>query len=234
MNLARRWQNRTARKIVNYPANGFEARDVHQNHKPSKKGIISKKTLQIVLIFNLFINFTACTPFVSNAMYGKNIYDVYAIGVDKRDILTIGSDAWIIAQIKSFLAKEHFINSLDIGVESFYGYVYLVGEFLDKKELKKAFKYAKSVSGVRKVTIYGAFINQRKNCDFLQDTTISANVKTAFMGDEDIVSSNIHVHTLNCKVVLLGIVKNDYVKERAIKMVEKMGYKAVSFIKALN
>ncbi len=234
MKVARRWQNRTARKIVNYPANGFEARDVHQNHTPSKKGILPKITLQFVLIPFICLNFLACTPFVSNVMNGKNIYDIYSLSVDKRDILTIGSDAWIITQIKSRLAKENFTSSLDVGVESFYGYVYLVGEFENEKELKRALRYAKSVNGVRKVTVYGAYMKTRKSCTFADDISITAKVKSALISDSDIVGSNIHVHSVQCKVVMLGVVKNDYIKDRAIKIGEKMGFKVISFMRALN
>lgn len=233
--MARRWQNRTAHQIVNYPVNGFEARDVHQKHKPSKKGIVPKKTLYFILILISTVIFQGCGGYlVSNLSSGKNAYDIYALSVDRRDFYTLGKDALIITQIKSFLANENLFNSLSLGVESFYGFVYLIGEFKTKENLRRAINYAKSVSGVRKVTAYVKFENQRDRCTFTDDLMILSKVKTALFADKGVIGSNVHVHTLQCKVIVLGIVANDYRKERAEKIIEKLGYKVVSFIRALN
>lgn len=235
MNMARRWQNRTARQIVNYPANGFEARDVHQNHKPSKISIIPKKTLHFILLPISMFCFLGCGGYyLSSLSSGKNVYDVYSLSVDRRGLYELGKDAWIITQIKSFLAQEKMLDSLYVGVESFYGNVYIIGEFESKKELNRVKNYAKQTSGVRKVVVYGVLSHHVKKCSSVENFAIMAKVKAALFADKQIIGSNVHVHALQCKVIMLGIVQNDYKKERAQMIGKNMGYEVVSYIRALN
>lgn len=235
MKMARRWQNRTARQIVNYPANGFEARDAHQIHTPSKESIIPKKALYFILLVTVFFGLHGCGGILfSTLSSGKNVYDAYSLSVDRRDFYTLGQDALIIANIKGFLATEELFDSLSVGVESFYGHVYLIGEFENRKELRRAVNYAKNTNGVRKVTAYVKLSSQRDKCTLADDLMIIGKVKSVLFADKGVIGSNVHVHVVQCKAVLLGIVANDYRKERAQNIVKKMGYKVISFIRALN
>lgn len=209
--MARRWRNRTSHKIVNYPVNGFEAHDVHQKHKPSKSGIIPYRFLFTI---SLLIFLSGC-GFVSDMMTGKNIYDIYGVSVDKRSVYNIAKDRYIITQIQSHIAQNIPSKLLKIDVESFYGHVYIIGEYEKKIHMDRLISYTKSLKNVRKITTYLLDTKKREHCNFSEDVALIAKVKTALLADKGILGTNVHVHVFDCKVILVGIVQNEAIKLRA-------------------
>lgn len=230
--MARRWRNRTSHKIVNYPVNGFEAHDVHQKHKPSKSVIIPHRFL-FTMVFLAF--FSGCGT-ISNIFNAKSIYDIYGVGVDERSVYHIAKDRYIITQIQSYIAQNFLSKLLKIDVESFYGHVYLIGEYDKKSNINALLHFTKNLENVKHITTYLINSNKRENCHITDDISLIAKVKSALFADDDIWATDIHVHSVNCKVILAGIVKTEVEKLRANAIAKNIeGVKdTVLLIRALN
>lgn len=236
--LARRWWNRTTHEIVNYPVNGFEARDVHQNHSPSAKrnSIIPQKSIFLIIFITCCFSLSGCAP-ISNPFDGKSVYDIYGVSVDKRSLYSISKDRYIVTQIQGYIGSMHAADVFTLDVESLYGYVYLIGEYNTKKEKQKLLNYVKNVVNVRKVTYYLLDKSKREpSCSLSDDASLLFKVKSTMLADRYLTGPNVHVHVVQCNVILAGIVQNAYKRDRAIELARGIkGVKSVkSFIRALH
>jgi hyperosmotically inducible protein len=111
--------------------------------------------------------------------------------------------AWEI--YKKFL-NDDYIKVLDISTMCYDGRVYLVGEYETKKQRKRAVAIAGSVEGVKTVTAYLLPKNDVDGCGTLGNFEMTTKIELALIKDVDIWSTNVDVKTVQCNVVLLGIV----------------------------
>jgi hyperosmotically inducible periplasmic protein len=145
---------------------------------------------------------------------------IYLTVVDCRDVKTILDDTKIkLTIINKFHDDEyiHALNSLDLSIECYKGDVYLVGEYDKPVQKKRAIQIAKSIKGVKKVTSY--LLPKKKNdiCGIDENLAIMGNVKAKLIGDKNLRSRNIDVKSVQCNVVLYGIVASNDRIAKAIK-----------------
>jgi hyperosmotically inducible protein len=115
---------------------------------------------------------------------------------------------------------------------SFYGDVYLVGQKQTEAQKKRAIEISKKTEGVKSVTTY---ILQKKgededSCGTTNSLEITAKVSAALIGDKDIWSTNVEVQTVQCNVVLLGLVGSQKEIEKSI--VHAKGVEGVRSVKS--
>lgn len=158
---------------------------------------------------------------------------IYTATVDERDMSTICNDT----KIKGSIVKKFFdddkINSLDISTGCYEGDVYLVGEYETVDQKDRAIKLAESVEGVKSVTTY---LIPKKNddlCDTTDNLEIAGKVKANLVGDKEIWSTNIHIKSIQCHVVLYGLVGTEKEINKAIAHAKSVeGVRSVkSFLK---
>lgn len=159
---------------------------------------------------------------------------IYGAAVDERNVKTIAADTAIKTKILKRLIDDETVKALDISVSSYNGHVYLIGEYDQAAQKAKAIKIARAVEGVRGVTDY--FLKKEKNgpCGTKENITITGKVKAKLIGDKTIWSTNIDVRTMQCTVVLWGLVSNSTEISKAIAHARSVeGVKAVkSYLKA--
>jgi hyperosmotically inducible protein len=117
-------------------------------------------------------------------------------------------------------------------VYSFYGKVYLVGQKETEAQKKRAIEIAQKTEGVKSVTTY---ILQKKgededSCGTTNSLEITAKVNSALIQDGDIWSTNVEVQTVQCNVVLLGLVRSQKEIEKSI--VHAKGVEGVRSVKS--
>lgn len=231
LDLAREWRNRTSHQAVNCPVIGFEARSTHQSCTLSKVVIIAKKTYILLLC----LYFCGCSNAFSTIMMSKNVYDIYGLSVDERHLYDIVKDRAIITKIQLFIANQKITKLLRIGVESFYGHVYLIGQYEHEESKNSIINYVKNLQGVRAVSTY-LLPKNRSSCSSANDLRLVASVKSALLANKTIWGSDIHVHSVQCQVVLVGIVGQRLQKDLAISEVKKIRgvKKIISFIRAID
>jgi hyperosmotically inducible protein len=149
-------------------------------------------------LLGLILLLTGCPP--------KTIYEAV---VDERSVGDQAKDTGIKADIVAEFAKDDTVEALGISVYSFNRHVYLVGQKENEAEEKRAVEIARNTEDVKSVTTY---ILQKKkgeekeSCGTTNSLEITAKVKSKLIGDGDIWSTNVEVQTVQCNVVLVGIV----------------------------
>lgn len=145
---------------------------------------------------------------VSLAMNSSTAYDVYSIAREERGIYSITKDKIIKTTIQAKILDDENLSIFDIGVESFYGRVYLIGEYEKKEQIQTLVNYARQTNGVKKIIYYLMPINSNKNCTSAENLTLRANFKANLLLDKHTKGTNIHIHTVGCKVILTGVVSS--------------------------
>jgi hyperosmotically inducible protein len=133
-------------------------------------------------------------------------------------------DGVLTGKVKAALIDNDIVEAGEVNVTSYRGVVQLSG-FVDSNEEKaQATEAAKSVEGVKevhndlKVQGQGTKVADRSAGDVVDDSAITASVKTALIGDELTKGSQINVETRDGVVQLAGFVNTDAERDRATQV----------------
>jgi hyperosmotically inducible protein len=133
---------------------------------------------------------------------------IYKAAVDERDIGTFVDDGRIESSVRARLYSESLTYLRDLSVNSYLGTVFLVGEFETDQQKMLARKLAFEVSGVRRVTIVPFAKRDDPACGTAEDLKLYARIKALLVEDADIWSTQVDIKTVQCNVVMLGLVKS--------------------------
>lgn len=183
-----------------------------------RKGMAMKK---IVLIISCFLLINVATGCVT----------LYKTAADVRDVKTIASDTRIKAAIVKAYVDDESIKALDIFTACYEGDVYLVGEYEKASQKERAIDIARSVKGVKSVT---TFMLPKKEDDPCADLKIAAKIKGRLLKDQDIWATNVDVKSVQCNVVLVGLVGSRLEVTKSLEHARSVeGVKSVkSFLKS--
>ena len=164
---------------------------------------------------------------------------IYVTAVDQRDVNTIFNDTTIKLTIVNKYNDDDDINSLDsldLSIECYGGHVYLIGEYDKPVQKTRAIKIAESIEGVKSVTTYLLPKNKSDLCGIDENLVIMGKVKARLIGDKDIWSTNIDVKSVQCNIVLYGLVASENKIKKAIEHAKRVeGVRCVkSFLKSQN
>jgi hyperosmotically inducible protein len=143
---------------------------------------------------------------------------------------TQARDKAIIAKILKKFLNDDSIKVLDISVFCYEGHVYLVGEYESVKQKKQAVAIAKVIERVKFVTSYLFPKKNVKDCGMTDNLKILAKVEAALIQDREIWSTNVDVKTVQCSVILLGIVGSHEEIDKSIAHAK--GVEGVRFVKS--
>jgi len=182
-----------------------------------------RKFLLITLALFLFSAMVGCTT-------------IYKAAVDERDVKTIANDKKIEATIVKRLLEDDNVKVLDISAYCYDGRVYLLGEYETAQQKNLATQIAKNVEGVKSVTTHLLPKKANHPCGTRENVEITARVKAVLIKDKEIWSTNVDVKTIQCNVVLLGIVGSEQEVRRAIAHAKKVeGVQSVkSYLKPVH
>ena len=161
---------------------------------------------------------------------------IYSAAVDERNVSTIASDTSIKGEIVKKFIDDDQIKSLDISTGCYQGHVYLVGEYDKAVQKERAIIIAKGVEGVKSVTTYLLPKKKGDLCGTDDNLKIAGKVKVKLIEDKDIWSTNIDVKSVQCNVVLYGLVGSQTEINKAIAHAESVeGVRSVkSFLKSAH
>ena len=161
---------------------------------------------------------------------------IYTTAVDQRDVETILNDTKIKFTIGNKFYDDEAINSLNLSSGCYSGHVILVGEYDKAFQKKRAIKIAKSIEGVKSVTTYLLPKNKDDVCGTDDNIKLTLEVKTKLVGDKDIWSTNIDVKSVQCNVVLYGLVASENKIKKAVAHAKSVeGVRSVkSFLTSSN
>jgi len=161
---------------------------------------------------------------------------IYKTAVDERDVKTIANDKKIEATIVKRLLENDSVKVLDVSTYCYNGKVYLVGEYNTGTQKNLISRIAKNIEGVKSITTYLLPKKTNDPCDTKENLEITAKVKAALIKDKEIWSTNVDVKTIQCAVVLLGIVGSEQEISKAIAHAKGVeGVRSVkSYLKSVN
>lgn len=156
---------------------------------------------------------------------------IYITVVDPRDVKTILKDTKIKLTIINKFHDDEVIsalNTLDLSIECYGGHVYLIGEYDNPIQKARAIKIAKSIEGVKGVKTFLLPKNKNDICGIDENLIIMGRVKARLIGDKDIWSRNIDVKSVQCHVVLYGVVTSKHKIKKAVEHAKSVeGVRAV-------
>lgn len=160
---------------------------------------------------------------------------LYTVFVDDRNVKTIASDTAIEYKILKKLGEGKTSDLVDISVTSYRSDVFLVGEYDNIEQKNRFLTAARQVEGVKSVDSYLVKSDKNHPCGTTKNIKITAKVKTNLIGDKTIWSTNIHISTIKCQVVLWGTVGTKEEISKSIQHAEEVeGVLSVkSFLKSL-
>ena len=175
----------------------------------------------IYMILILVILMTGCTT-------------IYKSAVDERSVGEQYDDQKITMAIRKKFSDDKKIKYFDISTYCYNGHVYLVGEYDTVDQKNQAVKLAREVSGVKSVTDYFLPKKEDDTCGTTANLKLLTKVKTKLIGDKNISSTQIEVKTLQCNIILLGLVGSTDEIKKAISHAKAVeGVRSVrSFLKA--
>jgi hyperosmotically inducible periplasmic protein len=164
------------------------------------------KKLTALILCLLSTTIVACGP------YGT----IYGVAVEERKTTAIAEDKKISLTIQKAFVEDSDVKALDISPYCYNGHVYLVGEYDVIKQKEKAIAIAKGVEGVKSVETY--IVPKKKNdtCGTTDNVAIRAKLDAKLIKDKEIWSTNIDVQIVQCKVILLGVVKTKKEIDKAV------------------
>ena len=166
-----------------------------------------KACLILFLLFGLALFANGCT--------------VYNVAVEERSVGDYASDEKITFLIEEKFLEDDLVKYMDYDASSYEGLVYIVGEYESRAQVDRAVSIAKSVEGVRSVTTYILPKKANDTCGTTDNLELYATLKKELVADGDIWSTNIEIKTVQCNIVLLGIVGSTAEKEKIIDYANK-------------
>jgi hyperosmotically inducible periplasmic protein len=132
-------------------------------------------------------------------------------------------DSAVTGKVKTALARDPATSAYRIDVETFRGEVQLNG-FVESADMKsEATRVARSVEGVKRVSNnlkVGA--GERSAGQAVDDTVITAKVKTALAADPVVAAHQVNVETREGVVQLAGFVDNGDQKAKASEVTRRI------------
>jgi hyperosmotically inducible protein len=132
-------------------------------------------------------------------------------------------DTTITAKVKTELARDKATSAHRIDVETFRGTVQLNG-FVPSAEMKtEATRVARNVKGVQKVeNNLRVSEGERTAGEVVDDTVITAKVKTALATDSTVAAHDVNVETRDGVVQLAGFVDSSAQKSQATEVARRI------------
>lgn len=131
---------------------------------------------------------------------------VYDVAVEERNPGDWANDEKIELLIEEKFLNDDLVKFMDFDGEVYEGQVYIVGEYESRAQVDRAVELARSVDGVRTVTTYILPKREHDYCGTTDNMEIYTRVKQKHVTDSDIWSTNVDIKTVQCHVILLGIV----------------------------
>jgi hyperosmotically inducible protein len=151
--------------------------------------------------------------FILFLFVGCSVYDTV---IRERNAETYARDEVKEAKIRAKFIEDPSVKAMDAATYVYGGQAYVVGEFDSPYQRDRAVMLAGSVSGVKSVTVYLLPTAKDERCRSVDNARINSEVKAKIIRDSGIRSANIDVKSVQCNVVLLGVVGSQREIGRAV------------------
>ncbi len=155
------------------------------------------------------------------SMVRKGAETIYKTSVDERSIRHILNDKKLSGLIMTELVKDDMTNVLDVTAECYFGYPFVVGECNNLEEAQRIMDIAQKITEKSPIP-YLVKKGAAKDCNPVLNLKISTEVKARLVADKKIFATNVVVKSVQCKIVLLGVLGSKESILAAIEHSEKV------------
>jgi hyperosmotically inducible periplasmic protein len=173
--------------------------DISTRNRPAA---VTHHTLHRILILALALLAAALLNGCTMA-----VVTMYQLAVDERKIGTYVDDKNIEAAIAAKFQEDERVRPLELSAFSYNGRVFLVGQYDSTKQKARAVKIARETPGVKSVTAHVLPRRALSKCGNIDTAALEVRVKGHLIADEHIRATNVKVESLQCNIILLGIVE---------------------------
>ena len=173
---------------------------------------MNKKTLSVLIASAALVTLAACSATRTQRAAGEQV-----------------DDGALLTSVKSALVSNSVTEAGEINVDVNRGTVKLSGFVGSQKEKSAAADVARGVDGVKSVQNDIAINSQESTAgEYIDDSILTAKVKTALIGSPDTKAHQINVETKEGVVQLSGFVDNAAAKTAATNVAKTVtGVKSV-------
>lgn len=154
---------------------------------------MNKRTIGLAILFTAALFLGGC---------GKN----YRTAMVEGNIAAQTADQRISATLMKRYQEDMSMSALGISADTYLGNVYLVGEYESETQRSNAVAIAQRVEGVKRIDTFILPKKEDPTCHATDNMRIREEVKAALIRDSQIWSTHLEVKTVQCQVVLIGLV----------------------------
>jgi len=151
--------------------------------------------------------------FVLFLFVGCTVYDTV---IRERNAEVYARDEVKEANIRAKFIEDPGLKSMDVTAYFYGGQAYLIGQYDSPYQRDRAIMLAGSVTGVKSVAAYLLPKTKDEHCGLADNTRINSEVKAKILRDSAIWSTSVDVKSVQCNVVLLGVVGSQKQIGRAV------------------
>ena len=156
-----------------------------------------------------------CAP----AIIGGGVAGTYKVATDERTAGTMLDDTTISTKVKTALIDDPLVKARHIDVDTIDGNVILTGVVESGLQEKRAMEVARSVKGVRSVK-NNMQVGTKSIGQSFDDTVIGSKIRAKLIKEDGVPSMSIDVDVEKGVVTLSGVITDEDIKTRIIKIAE--------------
>jgi hyperosmotically inducible protein len=137
------------------------------------------------------------------AFVGCTVYDTV---IRERNAEVYARDEVKESKIRAKFIEDPSVKAMDVSTYVYGGQAYLVGEYDWPQQRDNAVMLAGSVIGVKSVATYLLPKTKDERCGPADNARINSEAKAKILRDSSIWSTSVDVKSVQCNVVLLGVV----------------------------
>jgi len=143
--------------------------------------------------------------------------------MEERSLKTITADTALATKIRFAIVEKDNQLAVQVGVEVFENQALLTGIVPDEKARARAIKLAWS-AGTPKAIFNEIQIGDSSVVNFSKDSWATASLTSKLTFDEDVLSINYSIETVNGTVYLMGVAQNQQELDRVIAHARTISY----------
>jgi len=171
------------------------------------------KLKNFYLIILCFLVLTACVGSSTRGVFGTGV----SVALDPRTLGTQIDDSIMQKNLQTRLVLNEKKYLIKLSVKVLDGRIFLRGTVDEPEEKLRVTKMAWETKGARSVNNN---IKIKKKFSFknsAQDILITSQLKTALIFNKDVKSANFNIETINKKIYVFGIARDDNEKKEIIQ-----------------
>lgn len=191
------------------------------------------KVRAVILVIAIFLlPGCAAVPFGIGLIPGAPAYvssiigggqSMYETAMDERTTEQQMLDAIIAGHAQAELYKQKDIKANQITPYSYFGKLYLVGEYESQDQLRKIYECVDRVEGKRAVISQLYLKDDEADHDFFADQATYAELRAQLMADFKVASTPVEVEIVQGDIILLGVIKDKEERDRIMAHALSLG-----------